>query len=104
MQRLHERLGDRGLRVVAVSVDGASAAERAAGDPREVVAEFAEEMGLTFPIWLDPSGEIQRTYRTTGVPESFVIDRDGVIVKKVLGATEWDSEAHLELFSRLLES
>ncbi|HEV2146789.1 MAG TPA: TlpA disulfide reductase family protein [Longimicrobiaceae bacterium] len=103
MQRLHERLGDKGLRIVAVSIDGATAAERAAGDPRKLVADFAREMGLDFTLWMDPSGEIQRAYRTTGVPESFLIDRDGTIVKKVLGATEWDSEANVELIQRLLE-
>lgn len=104
MQRLHERLGARGLRVVAVSVDGASPINRLTGPPEKVVGDFAREYGLTFPIWLDPSGEIQRSYRTTAVPESFVIDRNGVIVKKVIGATEWDSEANLDLFSRLLGS
>lgn len=103
MQRLHQRLGGRGLRVVAVSVDGASAAERLAGPPEKVVAAFVRDFGLTFPIWLDPAGEVQRSYRTTGVPESFVIDRDGTIVKKVIGGTEWDSEANVELFTRLLE-
>jgi peroxiredoxin len=104
LQRLHERLGPRGLRVVAVSVDGASATERAAGDPRRLVGDFAREMGLDFTLWLDPSGQVQRTYRTTGVPESFVIDRQGTIVKKVIGATEWDSGANVELVERLLKS
>ncbi len=103
LQRLHERLGARGLHVVAVSVDGASAAERAAGDPRRLVEAFAREMGLDFTLWLDPSGEVQRTYRTTGVPESFLVDRDGTIVKKVIGATEWDSGANVELVERLLK-
>ncbi len=104
LQRLHERLGGRGLRVVAVSVDGASAVERAAGDPQKLVGDFAREMGLNFSLWLDPSGAIQGSYRTTGVPESFLIDREGTIVKKVLGAIEWDSEANVELIERLLKS
>jgi peroxiredoxin len=60
-------------------------------------------MDLTFDIWLDPPGGIQRTYRTTGVPESFVIDRRGNIVKKVIGPTDWDSDANVELIRRLLE-
>ena len=102
MQRLHEQLEDEGLRVVAVSVDGASPTE--AGDPRKLVGDFVREMGLDFPVWLDPSGRIQQTYRTTGVPESFLIDRHGTIVKKVIGATEWDSEANVELVRRLLKS
>lgn len=101
MERLHRELGPQGLRIVAVSVDaapGAVAGGQVGGD----VAEFARQLGLTFTIWHDPSGQIQRTYRTTGVPESFIIDRNGVIQKKVIGATEWDSGSHPELIRRLL--
>jgi cytochrome c biogenesis protein CcmG, thiol:disulfide interchange protein DsbE len=99
MQRLHERLGAEGFRVIAVSVDALPGGR----DPTPVVASFVEEYGLDFDIWLDPAGGVQRTYRTTGVPETFVIDREGMIVKKVIGATEWDSEANVELFHRLLQ-
>lgn len=100
MERLHRRLGPQGLEVVAVSID-------AAGSPaedRKLVADFARELGLTFTIWHNPSGDIQRAYRTTGVPESFVLNRQGEIVKKALGAEEWDSEANVELITRLLRS
>ena len=102
MQRLHERLGPEGLRIVAVSIDAAPGGSDAAGRTGGDVQAFSEEYGLGFDIWHDRSGEIQRIYRTTGVPESFVIDRNGVIVKKVIGATEWDSEASMEMFRRLL--
>lgn len=98
MERLHRELGPEGLRIVAVSVDGAPGALSPGGDP----ASFARELGLTFTIWHDPSGAVQRTYRTTGVPETFVIDRDGIIQKKVIGATEWDEGAHPDLVRRLL--
>lgn len=102
MERLHQQLGPQGLRVVAVSIDAEPGQLDAGGRPGGDVAEFAREMGLTFDIWADPAGHIQRTYRTTGVPESFVIDRRGNIVKKVIGATEWDSPANVDLFRRLL--
>ncbi|MGH7556395.1 MAG: peroxiredoxin family protein [Gemmatimonadota bacterium] len=103
MQRLHERLGPDGLRIVAVSIDAARGSVDSAGRSGGDVRAFVEEYGLTFDIWHDPSGEIQRIYRTTGIPESFVIDREGIIVKKVIGATEWDSEANVEMIRRLLE-
>jgi cytochrome c biogenesis protein CcmG, thiol:disulfide interchange protein DsbE len=103
MQRLHELLGPEGLRVVAVSIDARAGSADAAGRPGGDVREFAEAMELDFDIWHDPPGAIQRTYRTTGVPESFVIDRSGTIVKKVIGPTEWDSDANVELIRRLLE-
>lgn len=93
IQRLHESLGGRGLHVIAVSVDN--------GDDEDVRG-WVEERGLTFTVLHDPSGTIERDYQTTGVPESFVIDRDGIIVKKVIGATEWDHPTQQTLFERLL--
>ena len=94
MQRLHERFGPEGLRVVAVSIDDAGA--------EDAIRDFAREYGLTFEILHDAPGEIRRTYQTTGVPETFVIARDGTIRKKVIGATEWDSEGNQALVRQLL--
>jgi cytochrome c-type biogenesis protein len=103
MQRLHEQLGPRGLRVIAVSVDATPGSFDRVGNPGGNVEAFVNEMDLTFPIWRDPSSTISRVYRATGVPESFVIDRSGFIVRKVIGAFEWDSEAVRDSFIRLLE-
>ncbi len=50
----------------------------------------------------EASGRIQRLYQTTGVPETFVIDRHGVILKKHIGPEQWDSPAHLKRFAQLL--
>lgn len=102
MQRLHEQLGPSGLRIVAVSIDALPGRLDLARRPGGDVRAFAREYGLGFAVWHDPSGEIQRVYRTTGIPESFVIGRDGVIVSKVIGATEWDSEARISSLRRLL--
>lgn len=103
MQRLYEEYEDADFEVVAVSVDAQQGETDEFGNPGGDVAEFVESMGLTFRILHDPSGRIQQTYQTTGVPESFVIGRDGVIYKRVTGATEWDADQHRELIDRLLE-
>lgn len=95
MQRLQERFKDTDFRVVAVSVDQ---------DRSAVVREFARELGLTFDILHDPTGEIQRVYRTSGVPESWVLDRSGTIIKKVIGATEWDNPVNVALVQALLDA
>lgn len=94
MQRLQQQFGPQGLKIVAVSID----------DPgsEEAIREFGKEYGLTFELLHDPAGEIRRTYQTTGVPETFVIARDGTIRKKVIGATEWDSEGNQALIRQLL--
>ncbi len=93
MQRLYDSLQTNGLEVVAVSVDAGST---------EMVREWTAERRLTFDILHDVSATIERIYQTTGVPESFVIDRQGVIVKKVIGAAEWDHPTQIALMRRLL--
>jgi cytochrome c biogenesis protein CcmG/thiol:disulfide interchange protein DsbE len=93
IQRLHDALGKEGLRIVAVSIDETDSAS---------VKMFQREYGLTFTMLQDRSRAIERIYQTTGVPESFVIDRDGRIVRKINGAHEWDSPADKEMFRRLL--
>ncbi|HET6232784.1 MAG TPA: redoxin domain-containing protein [Longimicrobiaceae bacterium] len=103
MQRLYTKLAPEGLHVVAVSIDATGASAGSAEHPGGDVGAFVRQFGLTFPVWLDPEGETSRLYRTTGVPESFVIDRDGSIVKKVIGATEWDTPDKVDLVRRLLK-
>ena len=93
MQRLHEALGPSGLKIVAVSIDEADTEE---------VLEWAQERNLTFDILHHRGGRIERIYQTTGVPESFIIDRNGVIVKKEIGAREWDQPPQMAFFRRLL--
>ena len=94
MERLSRRFTGTDFHVVAVSVDK---------DDSTVVDAFAKQLGLTFDILHDQSGKIQDLYQTTGVPESFVIDRHGIIVKKVIGAVEWDSPVNDVLIRRLLD-
>jgi cytochrome c biogenesis protein CcmG/thiol:disulfide interchange protein DsbE len=93
MEQLERDLGPSGLKIVAVSIDE--------GGP-DVVRQFARDFGLTFQILHDPSRRIERIYQTTGVPESFVINRRGAIVKKVIGATDWDATINKDLMRRLL--
>ena len=72
-------------------------------DPAERDARSAQELGVTFDLLQDRSGRIQQHYQTTGVPESFLLDRDGVIVKRVIGAHDWNSKVNRELIERLLD-
>lgn len=102
MQRLYESYRGRDFEVVAVSVDAREGQTDEAGRRGGDIEAFADSLGLTFDILHDPSGGIQDTYQMTGVPESFVIGRDGVIYQRVTGATEWDAPQHRALIDRLL--
>ena len=103
MQRLYEEMSDDGFQILAVSIDAAPGERDASGNIGGDVRAFVEEYGLTFPILLDPAGTVQRTYQTTGVPESFLVDGDGVIRRKVAGGIEWDTPALKEQVRGLLE-
>jgi peroxiredoxin len=102
MERLHQRFKDDGLRILAISVDAKLGEADQVGRPGGDLQAFADSLGLTFTILHDPSGEIQQLYQTTGVPETLLVGRDGVIYKKVAGPTEWDAPEHRELIRRLL--
>lgn len=102
MERLYRRLEGEAFEILAVSIDARQGETDDYGRPGGDLREFAESLDLTFPILHDVRGRIQRTYRTTGVPESFVVGRDGRIYKKVAGETEWDSAQNEQLIRRLL--
>jgi peroxiredoxin len=93
MQRLYDQLHDRGLTVLAVSID-------ALGE--QIVAPFMQEHQLSFPALLDTQGTIERLYRTGGVPESFIIDKQGRLVEKVVGPRDWAHPQVIAMFERLL--
>ena len=75
IENLHNQLKTDAFKILAVSIDSTG---------REAVVPFMKKLNLTFPVLLDLEGEIQNLYGLTGVPESFVIDREGMVVKKVI--------------------
>ena len=102
MERLHKKLVGTDFRIAAVSVDGDAFYPAETKGPNDIMA-FADQLGLTFDVLHDPSGAIRRSYDIFGVPESFLIDRDGVIVKRVIGATDWDAPVNEALIRTLLD-
>lgn len=94
IEELQRAMGPKGLKIVAVSIDQPG--------QEQTIRDFVREYGLTFDILHDGSGEINKQYQTTGVPETFVIGRDGTIRKKEIGPRNWNSEANQTLFTQLL--
>jgi cytochrome c biogenesis protein CcmG/thiol:disulfide interchange protein DsbE len=101
MERLYRELAGKNFEILAVSVDD----RLRGGVPEDALRAFAQEFDLTFPILHSPPDDpanIQRAYQTTGVPESFLIGPDGVIYRRISGATTWDSSQYREQILRLL--
>jgi len=93
IEQLWRQLGPKGLRIVSISIDDGDV-----GDVRS----FARDYGLTFDILQDRSTHIKEVYQTTGVPESFLLDKQGLIVKKVIGEHPWSSPSNQRLVANLL--
>jgi cytochrome c biogenesis protein CcmG/thiol:disulfide interchange protein DsbE len=94
IQKLHAQFADSGLHVVAISVDEEG--------KEQAIKEFTSSMGLTFEVLYNPSGDIQMAYQTAGLPETFLIGKDGKIRKRMLGGDDWSSPANQALVRAML--
>jgi len=81
MMRLNTAMAGKPFRMLCVSIDDGG---------KVAVEEFFRTSGFSLPALMDTDKRAGKLYGLTGVPETFVIDRNGVILKKVVGAMEWD--------------
>lgn len=61
-----------------------------AGDPADQVATFVQQIGVSFPMWLDPDEQALRAFRTNSLPSSYVIDPQGQVRLAWTGAIRYD--------------
>ena len=94
MEKLYQQLKGEDFEILAVSVDASGA---------EAVGPFMKKYGLSFPALLDAGGTIQYLYGTTGLPESFIIGKEGIIEKIVIGPMDWSTPEVVRLFRNLLQ-
>jgi len=73
-------------------------------DEPETVARFVQNQGLTFPVLLDPEGEVPQRWSFSGIPASFVLDRQGRIVYRAMGLREWDSREIIDRLNKLSQA
>ncbi len=93
LEKLHRALAQEGLVVIGVSVD----------EDEVTLRSFVQKVGVTFLILRDPGGRGPTTaYNTTGYPETFVLDPQGVLLDKYIGPAEWATPAAIDHFRELL--
>ncbi|KJU82311.1 thiol:disulfide interchange protein [Candidatus Magnetobacterium bavaricum] len=71
-------------------------------DSLEKATAFMKDGKYDFPVLQDPEQKSAKAYGLTGVPETFLIDRRGIVVKRILGPVEWDSRSTRDMISKLL--
>ena len=91
-ERLHREFSVQGLAVVGIN----------AREGTSTIREYAKELGLTFPLILDPKGTINAAYGVIGLPTTFLIGRDGRPVALAVGPREWASTPARAIIQALL--
>jgi cytochrome c biogenesis protein CcmG, thiol:disulfide interchange protein DsbE len=81
LNALQQRIALRGGTVLGVSID----------DDESAYENFLKMYHINFPTFRDPSRKIETEYGTSMIPETYVIDRNGKIDRKVVGAQDWTS-------------
>ena len=89
--KMQSRMKDKGIIVLAVSIDVDNAAYH----------KFLKDYGVNMVTVRDEDQKAASLYGTHGWPESYVIDRNGVIRRKFIGAVEWNSPEVTEFLNKL---
>lgn len=92
LERLHREFAAQGLSIIGINAREGTATVRG----------YSKELNLTFPLVLDPNGEINAAYGVIGLPTTFVIGRDGRAVALAVGPREWTSAPARTLIETLL--
>jgi cytochrome c biogenesis protein CcmG, thiol:disulfide interchange protein DsbE len=81
LNQLQRDIQPRGGTVLGVSVD----------EDENAYENFRVRYNLSFPTFRDPSQKIPLEYGTTMFPETYIIDRNGRIARKIVGPQDWTS-------------
>jgi peroxiredoxin len=91
MVRMQARLRDKGVVVVAVSIDEDDAAYH----------KFLKDYGVNMVTVRDQARKASSLYGTFGWPETYIIDRSGVIRRKFIGPVDWTSAEVTDYLGKL---
>jgi cytochrome c biogenesis protein CcmG/thiol:disulfide interchange protein DsbE len=83
LNRLHQRLGAKGFRVVAINI----------GDGAPQIKQFLKSTPLDFTIARDPDSVALKAWRVRILPASFLLDKNGLLRYQMIGDANWDEAA-----------
>lgn len=93
MQRLYEKMQDRPFQMLTILYR----------DDAKKAVDYMKMNGYTMPVLLDEDTKAARNYWVRGVPETFIIDGEGIVREKIIGRMTWDSPEAIELIEKLLK-
>ena len=92
MDALSHQMDPEQLKILALSVD----------DSWDAVNEFMRQTRMTVPVYADFDKKISLQYGTLKFPETYIVDRKGRVVLKVIGATDWTAPTMIAYLQKLL--
>ena len=95
LEQLYRSLRAADFEILAVSVDEGGA---------RAVAEFMQRNGLNLPVLLDTRRSVAGLYGTFKFPETYVVDRQGVVTYKAIGPRDWTDPATMNAIRALIAS
>ncbi len=93
MMKLNKMMEGKPFQMLAVSIDEGGKAD---------VEKFFAGTGFTLPAYIDQDRKAAAIYGVTGVPETFLIDTKGIIVKKVIGPLKWDDAEVVAYITKMM--
>lgn len=93
MMKLNQAMSGKPFQMLAVSIDEGG---------KDAVENYLKKSGTMLPALLDTDSSISKRYGTTGVPETFVLDKRGVILKKIVGGMDWNDPQVIAYFNEVI--
>lgn len=81
LEAIHRELKDKGVVVVGVSIDKKD----------EKYKAFVKRFNLSYLTMRDPAAAISDAFGTYRIPETYVINKDGKVIQKIIGF-DWKAE------------
>lgn len=94
LTNFHKLMQTQDAVLLAVSVDEGGA---------NAVGGFLHRNKLSIPVLLDPDRSIAGSYGTFKFPETYFIDRKGIVRHKVIGPLDWSTPQAKQMLSKVLE-
>lgn len=92
MQKLNEMMPPEKFKMLALFNN----------DQKKVVKNFISQLGVTMPVLSDEFNVIGPRYGLTGLPETFIVDKQGVIREKFIGPAKWDSPEYVNMLMKYI--
>jgi peroxiredoxin len=96
MEVLYKHFAGKDFVIVAVSIDRVTT--------KKDIPPFVKGLNLTFPIFVDSWGHTDKRYKLMGVPETYIIDQQGILREKVIGPRDWTQLDNLRVINELLKT